>query len=185
MLDRERFIVECREAIAADPTHKAIRELVARAVSDPGAVMRELGEPGRAGLNPLFRSPELSIFNIVWGPGMSVLPHNHNMWAVIGIYSGREDNIFWRRVKGADGREIEAAGARSLCVRDADALGRDVIHSVLNPIDRLTGAIHVYGGDLIGMERSQWIAETLRERPYDPTDSRRRFEASNAALGPA
>jgi len=22
------------------------------------------------------------------------------MWAVIGVYTGREDNIFWRRVPG-------------------------------------------------------------------------------------
>ena len=38
--------------------------------------------------------------------------HNHNMWAVIGIYTGREDNIFWRKLK--DGKHIEAAGAKSL-----------------------------------------------------------------------
>jgi predicted metal-dependent enzyme (double-stranded beta helix superfamily) len=50
---------------------------------------------------------------------MSQLPHNHKMWTVIGIYTGREDNIFWRCVPGhADGR-IEAAGAKALSDRDA------------------------------------------------------------------
>ena len=29
------------------------------------------------------------------------MPHNHEMWAVIGVYTGREDNIFWRRIPGA------------------------------------------------------------------------------------
>ena len=42
---------------------------------------------------------------------MTIWPHNHQMWAVIGIYSGREDNIFWRRLpKG----KVEAAAARAL-----------------------------------------------------------------------
>jgi predicted metal-dependent enzyme (double-stranded beta helix superfamily) len=41
------------------------------------------------------------------------MPHNHQMWAVIGVYTGREDNIFWRRIPGGGGR-LEAAGARAL-----------------------------------------------------------------------
>jgi len=114
---------------------------------------------------------------------MSVLPHNHNMWALIGIFSGREDNIFWRRIQGANGRQIEAAGAKSLCVGDVEVLGRDIIHSVLNPIDRLTGTIHIYGGDFVGVERSEWDGETLQEGRHDVARIRQRFEASNAALG--
>jgi predicted metal-dependent enzyme (double-stranded beta helix superfamily) len=50
------------------------------------------------------------------------------MWAVIGIYTGREDNIFWRRIPGAPGGKLEAAGARALSEKDAVPLGRDIIH---------------------------------------------------------
>ncbi|HKM65244.1 MAG TPA: hypothetical protein VJY39_22420, partial [Acidisphaera sp.] len=158
MFDRDRFIAECCEAAAADPTHTSVREVVARAVREPASVLRGLGEPTRAGVELLYRSPQICIFNLVWAPLMSVFPHNHTMWAVIGIYSGREDNIFWRRTSVADERQIEAAGARSLCAGDAEPLGPDVIHSVLNPIDRLTAAIHVYGGDFVAAERSEWDA---------------------------
>ena len=84
------------------------------------------------------------------------MPHNHQMWAVIGVYTGREDNIFWRRVPGGDGGKLEAAGARALSAKDADPLGDNIIHSVTNPIPRLTGAIHVYGGDFFAAERSEW-----------------------------
>jgi predicted metal-dependent enzyme (double-stranded beta helix superfamily) len=93
---------------------------------------------------------------------MTLLPHNHQMWAVIGIYTGREDNIFWRRVDGSS--KVEAAGAKALAERDAVPLGQEVIHSVNNPIPRLTGAIHVYGGDFFGVARSEWDAETLLEQ---------------------
>ena len=55
---------------------------------------------------------DLTVINFVWAPYMTLLPHNHNMFAVIGIYSGREDNMFWRRIdKGAgDGTGPGIAG---------------------------------------------------------------------------
>ncbi|MGB9045608.1 MAG: hypothetical protein WCC81_24510 [Pseudolabrys sp.] len=116
-----------------------VREVLASTVSDPAAVLKGLGEPKRAEIQKLFHSNALTIINVVWAPGMMVMPHNHRMWAVIGIYTGREDNVFWRRVKGTPNK-IEAAGAKALCAMDAEPLGSDIIHSVINPIDKLTGA---------------------------------------------
>ena len=181
MFDVDQFIADCRAAIAADRSHKLVRDVVARAVSEPAAVLRCLGEPKRSVLQPLHRSRQLTIVNVVWAPKMTVVPHNHQMWAVIGIYTGREDNIFWRRVAGARDGKLEVAGAKALSVRDAEPLGRDIIHSVTNPIDRLTGAIHVYGGDFFDpTHRSEWDAETLLEQPWDPVRAVGRFEAANA-----
>lgn len=179
MFDLERFIEECRGAVAADPSHKAVREVVARAVSDPGTVITGLGEPAHAGVDKLYNGPDLTILNVVWGPKMTIMPHNHLIWAVIGVYTGREDNIFWRRVLNADGGRIEAAGAKSLGERDAEPLGRDVIHSVTNPVSRLTGAIHVYGGDFFAVSRSEWDPENLTEGRYDLEKNMRLFADAN------
>jgi predicted metal-dependent enzyme (double-stranded beta helix superfamily) len=181
MFSVERLIADCRAALAADKSHKQVCEVVKRAVSQPAAVLRGLGEPKRAGLHELYRSEDLTILNVVWGPMMTIGPHNHNkIWAVIGIYAGREDNIFWRQVPGGTG-EVEAAGAKSLCEKDAVPLGPEIIHSVTNPIPRLTGAIHVYGGDFFNPGRSEWDPETLREEPFDIERARRRFAAANDA----
>jgi predicted metal-dependent enzyme (double-stranded beta helix superfamily) len=181
MLDLDRFFADCQDVAAQDASHKGVLEVVARAVSEPGAVLAAVGEPQRAGLNILYRSPSLTILNVVWGPGMTIMPHDHRMWAVIGIYAGREDNIFWRRLPPDGTRAIEAAGARSLSRGDCTPLGPDIIHSVTNPIPRLTGAIHVYGGDLLERERSEWDPETLHEQPYDAEKARQLFEDSNKA----
>jgi predicted metal-dependent enzyme (double-stranded beta helix superfamily) len=180
MFDLERFIDDCRAAVGADSTHKAAREVLARANSDPAAILAALGEPTRAGVTPLFKSDHLTILNVVWGKGMTIMPHDHRMWAVIGVYTGREDNIFWRRVPGDPHGLIEAAGAKSLGERCAEPLGVDVVHSVTNPLGRLTAAIHVYGGDFYGAKRSDWDPETLFEREYDFALHRRMFEAANA-----
>src|SRR5687768_6025838 len=115
MFELDRFIADCRAAIAADPSHKLVREVVARAVSDPAGVLKGLGEPQRAQIQKLYHGPDITILNVIWAPMMTVMPHNHQMWAVIGMYTGREDNIFWRRLPDGCGK-VEAAGARALCV---------------------------------------------------------------------
>jgi predicted metal-dependent enzyme (double-stranded beta helix superfamily) len=181
MFDLDQFVADCRSALAADKSHKLVREVVAQAVSDPAAVLKELGEPTRGVLKALYRSEDLTILNIVWAPYMTLMPHNHNMWGVIGIYTGREDNIFWRRVPGQNGR-LEAAGAKALGQGDAEPLGRDIIHSVTNPIPRLTAAIHVYGGDFFAAERSEWDPETLDEQRWDPERAVRRFDEANRIM---
>ena len=180
MFDLEQFTADCRAALAADKSHKHVCDVVARAVADPTSMLRALGEPKYAGLHKLYQSADLTVLNVVWAPMMTIMPHNHSMWAVIGIYTGREDNIFWRRLLGSP-RRVEAAGAKALCERDAAPLGRDIIHSVTNPILRLTGAIHVYGGDFFDpTHRSEWDPETLLEGPFDPERAVRRFEEANA-----
>ena len=178
MFDLDQFVADCRRALTSDRPDKLVCEVVERAVSDSAAVFKELGDPTRGMLKPLYRSDDLTILNIVWAPYMTLMPHNHNMWGVIGVYTGREDNIFWRRMPGQS-RRIEAAGAKALGQGDVELLGRDIIHSVTNPIPKLTGAIHVYGGDFFATERSEWEPETLTEQRWDPERAMLRFDEAN------
>jgi len=169
----ERFIESCRGAVAGVDPEKHVRALVEEAVADRAALIAALAEPASAGLVVLYRAADLTILDFAWAPWMCFKPHDHRMWSVVGIYSGREDNVFWRRTAGG----IEAAGARSLGAGEVTALGRDVIHSVVNPIGKMTRAIHVYGGDFFAppTPRSEWDPETLAERPWDMDDTRRLF----------
>ena len=64
--------------------------------------------------------------------------------------------------------------------RDVEPLGRDIIHAVTNPLPRLTGAIHVYGGDFFAASRSEWDPETLLEQRFDMEKNLRLFEQANA-----
>jgi predicted metal-dependent enzyme (double-stranded beta helix superfamily) len=182
MFDLDRFIEDCVAAKEADASHKGVREVLARAVSDPAAVLKGLGEPKAGHVDRLYHSDSLTILNVVWSPLITLRPHNHRIWALIGVYTGREDNVFWRRRPEAPSR-IEAAGAKALSEKDAEPLGADIIHSVTNPIPRLTGAIHIYGGDFFAPGRSEWDAETLVERDFDFSTSARLFADFNARWG--
>lgn len=163
MLSRDQFILNCLNA--APYGQEAIKEIVAEAVSDPAKIVAVLGEQEHAGIYPLYQSPTLTIINFTWAPYMSLMPHNHQMFSVVGIYSGREDNIFWQ----INDRNIAAVGAKSLGAGDVVILDKTAIHSALNPIGKMTGAIHVYGGDFFSPiePRSEWDHETLVERPWD------------------
>ncbi len=178
-MEIEQFISDCQAAVQDTAPTKAVRETVARAVADVPALEKALGTPERGGVQRIYVSDELTIINVIWAPFMTIRPHDHNMWAVIGVYGGREDNIFWRRLKDdADGR-IEAAGAKSLGAGEVRPLGDDIIHSVTNPTTRLTGAIHVYGGNFFEMHRSEWEPEGLTEQDYDIERNMQLFEDAN------
>jgi predicted metal-dependent enzyme (double-stranded beta helix superfamily) len=180
--DLDLFISDCAEAIAEHAPTKAVREIVARAVSEPGALQQTLGTPTRGQIERLHVSDQLTILNVIWAPGMTIMPHDHHMWAVIGVYGGREDNIFWRRCDNEPNGLIEAAGAKSLGPGDVRPLGKEIIHSVTNPTPKLTGAIHVYGGDFFTTERSEWDPQTLHEHPYDIEKNLASFELANKNL---
>lgn len=72
---------------------------------------------------------------------MKFKPHDHRIWAVIGIYGGREQNIFYQRAEHG----LKQHGTKELHPKDAVPLGAAIIHAVTNPLDQITAAIHVYG----------------------------------------
>lgn len=175
----DHFVQDCIDANREQDAQAAVLEVLARAVSDPRKMLTALGEPVRAGISIIHRSDTLTIFNAAWTPQMNLMPHNHLMWANIGIYTGREDNLFWRNTENA----IEAFGAKALFAGDAAALPVDAIHSVTNPLPRFTGGIHIYGGDFFDTTRSQWDPETLDEEPSDGNVIRAIFQRENERLG--
>jgi len=173
--DLDRFIDDVKRANQETDSQAAVQEVLRRAVMDPGAVLAAIGKPDAVGIQTLHRADDLTILNVVWAPLMVLLPHNHRMWASIGIYTGREDNIVWER----QGDVIEAAGAAALSEKEVFGLPVDAIHSVTNPIRKATGAIHIYGGDFFAPGRSEWDSESLHERPFDLEAARRVFEEAN------
>jgi predicted metal-dependent enzyme (double-stranded beta helix superfamily) len=173
--DVESFIADCRRALDDTDARATIRELKNRTMEDSRGVARALGRDV-GGLNIIHSSADLTVANVIWAPRMVLYPHDHRMWAAIGIYQGTEDNTLYRR--GPE--RIAAAGGRELNDGDVLMLGPDAIHSVQNPLSRFTGAIHVYGGDFVNEPRSQWDPDTLAEQPWDLEQVRRQFAIANA-----
>lgn len=178
--DLDKFITDCKSALGGDKPETAVAELVQEAVSDYQGLINALGVPKQAAIEKLYVSDELTIINVIWAPKMTQTAHNHNTWAVIGVYSGREDNIFWRRIQDEENGKIEAAGAKSIAAGEVTVLGKNLIHSVTNPTSSFTGAIHVYGANFFEIERSEWDPMSLHEKPYDVAKTMALFESQNS-----
>lgn len=165
MFDVEAFVEDCRAALRESQPLLATKEILDRAVADPDALEKAFRpDPG---VTLLHRSDDLTVVSVVIPPGLPAsVPHDHRMWALVGIYGGQEDNQFFRRTNAG----LTESGGRSIQAADTLAMGEETIHAIRNPLDHSTlAAIHVYGGDLLGAERSMWTGESYDEQPYDET----------------
>jgi predicted metal-dependent enzyme (double-stranded beta helix superfamily) len=167
MFTTAQFIDDCRNALAMSEPTVAVNRILAEAIKDPGAIDAAIG-PGDPSENEsaqyhfLHQSPELTIMRVIMPEHLQSPPHNHLVWAVIGMYRGGENNVFYRR----NGERIEESGRHNLSAPEVMELAADIIHGISNPLDRRSYALHVYGGSLANPARSLWNPFTLREEPF-------------------
>jgi predicted metal-dependent enzyme (double-stranded beta helix superfamily) len=174
-LNVDDIIHRCQLALGEHTPMLAVRDVLDELVADPNALERAVGPVDLGGITPLHNTADLTILRVAWTPGMALYPHEHRMWAVIGMYGGQEDNAFYRRSPTG----LQAAGGKELPAGDVLVMGDDVIHSVANSREEFAVALHVYGGDFFTGARSEWDFDTFEERPRDFERTRRLFEAAN------
>lgn len=172
----EEIVAKCRVALTEHTPFLAVRDVLAELVSDGGDLEQALGPVSHGGITTLHNAADLTVLHVAWTPGMTLYPHEHRMWAVIGIYGGQEDNAFFRRAPGG----LERTGGQELSAGHVLVLGEDAIHSVANSRKEFAVALHVYGGDFFTVERSEWDLKTFEERPRDFERTQRIFDEANA-----
>jgi predicted metal-dependent enzyme (double-stranded beta helix superfamily) len=175
VLTVDDIIARCQGALDEHTPALAVRDVLDDLLADPTALERALGPVERGGITALHKASDLTVLRVAWTPGMVLNPHEHRMWAVIGMYGGQEDNAFYRRSPGG----LEPAGGRELPAGDVLVMGDDVIHSVTNSRREHAVALHVYGGDFFSGQRSEWEFDTFEERPRDLERTMRLFEEAN------
>jgi len=167
MFNLKQFIADCKNTIDQPEPHLLIKTIVQKAISDPSALRAAISPTGKTlSLKDsiIFRSQSLTILAVVTPPGMRTPAHDHQMWAVIGVYDGEEPNDFF--LDGEDG--LKKKSEKVLGEGDVTALNGKAIHAISNPLDRKCYAIHVYGGDIVNQpNRSMWNPKTLEREPYD------------------
>jgi predicted metal-dependent enzyme (double-stranded beta helix superfamily) len=160
--DSDEFVAQCLEARAAPDPPTAVREVVAAVVGEGAGIDAALGLENATFPSALFESDELTVQRITWWPGYRSQPHEHRMWAVVGVYVGVEVNRLYRRSAAG----LEAVATHEGGVGDVIALDETAIHSVENPLRTRTAGLHVYGGDIITRPRSAWGPDG-KEQPFE------------------
>ena len=91
-MDVTELIDACREAAGGDTPTRGVSELVAAFVHQPN-LANVLGDGDRSTYEALYRGEDIVVLHGVVPPTpVPVAPHNHRMWAVIGVYQAREHN---------------------------------------------------------------------------------------------
>jgi predicted metal-dependent enzyme (double-stranded beta helix superfamily) len=164
MTATEQLVDECLAAAADDVSMLAVKEVVERAVRD-ATLQAELVDGPE--LTVLHCSPQLTVASVILQSGTpQTLPHDHRMWALVGLFDGKEENEFFRDDHG----RLTPSGGKVIEKGDVLAMGAETIHAIRNPLAHTTmRALHVYGGDLVHVDRNMWCngPDWTRE-PYDP-----------------
>ena len=168
MFDLQHFVKECQLALDDPKPAKAVEALVKEAISDPeavrGAFQKADNVEQQGPITFAWRDSSLSVTDVTTPPGLKSPAHNHNMWAVIGVYDGQEHNKFFRD----ENEQLLEKGERLLQEGDVAVLGPEAIHAIANPLSTVSGALHVYGGDLVDQpNRSMWNPHTDEREDYD------------------
>ncbi len=169
------FVFDMQELIAGQPDQARLFDVGSRhlekLVQNSAVLPEEFRRPSGKGRRPnmghyaLHRSEGLFVSAVVWGPGEQIGPHDHRTWGMIGVLGNGIEETRYRRVD--DGSRD--GYARLVRDRVATVLPGEVslltpeideIHGMDNSSDRPTVEIHVYGKDLVGLERRRFDLET-------------------------
>jgi predicted metal-dependent enzyme (double-stranded beta helix superfamily) len=165
------FVHDMTALLAGSPDQAALFDrgsaYIERLIRDPAAIPEQYQRPAVNGRRPgggsycLYRGPGLLVTSVIWGPGSYIGPHDHHTWGMIGVMGNGIQETRYRRVDDRDREGIATLvkdrnvlvkpGEVSLLIPDVDE-----IHALDNFSDRPTVEIHVYGTDLVGLERCQY-----------------------------
>lgn len=172
--DTEHFVAACRASLADSDVLRALAATVADALQDREGLLEAFGSAPTLRVTQLVADEHLTVLHLGCPVGFAFPPHDHRMLSVVGVFAGIEDNIYYAR----QGECLVEVGRHRVRAGEVAAHSEDVIHAITNAGDEPLGAIHVYAGDFLHLERSEWSGEPLQEQPYDLTRIHRLIERS-------
>lgn len=155
-----------RAAKGKDP-HKAAVRILKKLKDDLPALARAtdyIAGTGGNALQAFYRAPNLSLLKVRFPQGRRTPPHNHGTWAAILVLSGRERNHVYRRDGGGTlvyERCVDLAPGDILYMPEA------AVHVVECIGNEDVFGLHVYGGNVLGLNRLMWDPDTVLEEPLD------------------
>lgn len=164
------FINDCHAALKQPNPGEAVRQIVLQEIRSGNTLEKELdgfsdgGNVSQRMFGCLVHlHKDLTIMKLKSVPLLRIAPHTHDMWAVIGCYTGTELNTLYRET--ATG--IEEIEQIRIEAPDAILLSADAIHSVHNPHPTSGCSIHIYGGDIMAIDNTMWDPFTFKKAVLD------------------
>lgn len=164
------LVAKIAEAADGSNPAAAVQEAVASLKGDLSGLAETLSYlPGTGGnaRQAFYRSPNLSLLKVNFPNGRRTPPHDHGTWATILLLAGSERNTIYKR--GPDGKLVRDRVVE-LKPGDVVHIPADCAHVAECAGNEPAIGLHVYGANVLGVERSMWDPETMMELPLDWTE---------------
>lgn len=146
-----RLVETCREAVSSADPVAGVRAALSLVTAEPEKTIAEI--PAFEGEDyVLHRSDDLSVFLVRQAPNTAGPPHDHGMTAVISMLEGVEIHRRYRR----DGDSIALDREQTAVPGGILVLAPRDVHAIANPDSAPSLGVHVYLGDIVGIERTLW-----------------------------
>jgi predicted metal-dependent enzyme (double-stranded beta helix superfamily) len=92
-------IEKCTDALTSPDPQSRVEAILLEASKDPAivAAIAERVKFSSLGDLVIHRSDDLTLLAGTLPPGFRAAPHNHNLWSVVSVCAGQEDNQFFER----------------------------------------------------------------------------------------
>lgn len=158
------LVAACRAAAAQPEPQAAVVQVLRALVTDPGwpaVLAAEVAGADPRGVAVLHADDTVTVVHVALAPGFRSRVHDHGTWAVISVYAGREDNVFYRRTP--EGPVVDRSA--SVVAPGVLCMAEDDVHHIENPLQQTLCGVHVYGADLRTAQRSSWDLATGVQTP--------------------
>lgn len=166
-MDVAELVARFSTAAADDYPHKAAVAVIKELKGDLDGVadaMSYLTGSGGNALQAFYRAPDLSLLKVRFPDGRRTPPHDHGTWAAILVLSGSEKNSLYKR---NDDGSLTYERSVDLAQGDVIFMPAGAVHVAECTSDQPAIGLHVYGGNVLGLERKMWDPDTLEEQELD------------------
>lgn len=151
----ESFVEDVRAAARSEHATKAVRAVLADVLADQDLLKSGLPAQDEDEIH-LFEDDTVSIWSCRFDPAFLMPPHEHKMDVHIGVVSGAEKNIMFRRT----GERLEHVKTVAVEAGNVLSIGADGLHAVSAEGHAPSHALHVYLGPLTQIKRDLFDWET-------------------------
>ena len=148
--DVDYLVSQLKDAVEAESPSARVKSILEEEMKNPDRVAAGMPDFEEDEV-VLFEDDQISIWFCRFRPGKTVPPHDHQMMATIGVYSGAERNKFFENDPQGTIRE-----SSEVVVSTGEVLqiGPSAIHAVNCASTDPCCGIHVYLGRLTEVKRS-------------------------------
>lgn len=175
----DSFLQQLKDAANTDNPEQQVYQVMQRVftvhIDNVADIFRQLDDDVI-----LYEDSVIAVLHYLMPTGVVVPPHDHQLYAIIGVYEGVEENHFYQVMN----QQLIRQAIKPISRGEVMLIHPEGIHSVQTANNQRSAAIHVYLGELTKVKRSRFDWNTGEATPLNSLEggSGRAFVANRLMI---